>query len=321
MSATVEKRLALVGTGTAAARYIEVLPGFPELVPCGVVEPDSRASAQSPFHELRHFERVHELLRRGLIPDIAIVCTPPGDHVDDVLPLLQAGVDVIVHPPLASRPLEAEHLLEMAECAGRELTTATPERLSACLRSAADVVRSGRIGPLRQVECTLSTKCDARSGWHRDPTRSGGGVWMQLGARAIDVLEHFLGPIQRIRILELRERQGAGVEDEVVAETDHGEAGLGRVRVSWNEQLSSPLARLVGELGELALGSTQVILRADDGETVLCPGYDEREAYAAVLREHLRRRCIIDPPIDSGPDTVSWIEAAYRSVRDQRWQQ
>lgn len=319
MSGSVEKRVALIGTAPEAARMAELFADFPELVPAGWIAIGCEG-VERPLRNLERFERLEQLLQPGRVPDIAILCGPPGERQSHALPLLRAGVDLLVLAPLATRPQEAERLLEIAERTGRELTTAMPHRLSPSLREAREILREGQLGLLRYVECTLSEKRDAGADWRADPELSGGGIWMQLGPGAIDVLELLLGPIQRIRMLELRQRQRAGIEDEVMVETDHGAVGLGRIRLSWNEELTNPLVLCACEHGELAVGRSQTILRSEAGEQVVGGGYDDRAAWCAVMRDHLRRRCILDPPIDTGPESVSWIESAYRSLPGSRWQ-
>ena len=142
---------------------------------------------------------------------------------------------------------------------------------------------------------------------------------MQLGPQALDLAQMLAGRVERVRMLELSTQQGAGVDDEVWVECDHGDDRRSRLRLSWNEQRTDPIAHCVGETGELLVGPSQTILRRDSEDRVWGPGFDLRDACRSQIAEHLRRRCSLNPPIDSGPETVAWIEAAYRSLRDQRW--
>lgn len=319
MSACVVKRLAVVGASRAAEAYLDAVAQLPELVACALVEPESEREPRPLFRRLRRFRSIDELLRYRAVPDIAVLCTPPGEHRDQGLPLLRAGADLIVHMPLATRPAEAEQLLEAAERSGRELTTSVPHRLSRALLRARDALRNGAVGTLRRVEISLSEKLDAQASWRGDPALSGGGVWMQLGPQALDVLQTCAGPLERIRMLELHERQGAGVDDEVRVETAHRSGLLGCIRLTWNEQRTNPIALCAGDEGELLVGPSQMVIRREQGEEVMGRGHDARAATAEVLQEHLRRRRSLHPPIDTGPETVAWIDAAYRSLRDQRW--
>ena len=280
------------------------------------MEADARRARRPPFGELLRCGSVDELLRRGLVPEIAIVCTPTAERAEQALALLRAGVDLIVESPIATGQLEAEQLLEAAERAGRELTSAVPLRVSPALLHARQALRDGTIGELRYLETWFFDKRDARA---CDPAQTGGGAWMEQGAGALDVLELLAGPVRRIRMTALEQRQGADVEDEARVETDHGGGLFGRATISWNEAQACPLAVCHGERGEIVVGRSQTVLRSDEGDRVLGGGHDAREARCALIEEHLRRRISLDPPIETGPDTVFWIESAYASLRDGAW--
>jgi predicted dehydrogenase len=316
MGARVEKSIVVTGATRAAAGYLDTLRDFPELVPLALVEADERRARRPPFAELLRCGSVDELLRRGMVPDVAIVCSGVAERPAQALLLLRAGVDLIVESPIARGQLEAEQLLETAERAGRELTSAVPLRVSPALLRARQALRYGAIGELRFLETSFCDKRDARD---CDPEQTGGGAWMEQGPDALDVLELLAGPVRRIRMTALEQRQGADAEDEAQVETDHGGGLFGRATISWNEARACPLAVCHGERGEIVVGRSQTVLRTDAGDRVLGAGHDEREARCALVEEHLRRRIALEPPIETGPDTVFWLESAYASQRDGAW--
>ena len=317
MSARVEKKFAVIGSMHAARFFLDVLPEFPELLLDAVVSPEAPAPGDGP--PVRHFESLDDLIRYRALPDVALLCNPPGDHLEAGTALLRVGTDLLVLPPLATRFEDAEQLLEFAERAGRELTTAIPSRLSPALLGARIELDSGRIGSLHYVGVSLSEKRDPRASWRSDPERSGGGVWMQLGPQALDIVELLCGPVVRIRMLEMHSKQGGGVEDEVRVECDHGAGLHSRIALSWNEQWTDPIAHCVADGVELLVGTNQTVVRRDGRDRVCGPGYDPRDACRALVSEHLRRRCSLEPPIDTGPETVAWLESAYHTLRSERW--
>lgn len=318
MSATVEKRVAIVGAELQANAYAAALRELPELRLVSVV--GGRYAAHQPEADVPRFANVGEMLEVQGAPDFALVTTPPGRRRGDIEKALRAGVDVLIAPPLATRLEDAQALTELAELTGRELTTASPFRASAGFKRAEQLIREGAIGELQYLEINLEHKVDARTGWRAEPEVSGGGIWMQHGSCALDIAEILAGPVCRLRILQLESYQSSSVEDQAVIETDHGDGILGRIRLSWNGGSRRPLALCVGSQGELAVGYSQLILRVGDAIERIAPGHDAHDALVGSLREHLRRRCTSQPPMDSGPDRVNWIEAGYRSVRENRWQ-
>jgi predicted dehydrogenase len=318
MPAVLEKSVALVGAGRAAREWLEILPEFPELALAAVVDPDA---ARLRDVRARGFASVAAMLDSGLVPRVAILCTPPSLHLELIEPLLRAGVDVLVEPPLATTPADADRIAEIAERADRCAVTATRLRTASSVGIARARIAAGAIGRLCAVEISLGVKRDAREGWRGDPALSGGGAWMELGPDALDAVEAFAGPVRRIRVLEAASLQNADVEDEVRVETEHDGGVVGILRVSWNDQATRPIARCIGDRGEITLGRAQTILRGEDGrEEILCGAFDDTSALATVLNDFLREYHGRERRVDTGAQTLAWIHAGYRSVSSRRWE-
>ncbi len=321
MSAVSGKQFGIFGLGAAAAPYLSALEAFPEIELTVAVEPDPDAAQRVADHGAAVFASVEEMLDRCRVPDVAIICAPPAVHADVAIPLLMGGADLLVESPLATTPDDADEIDSLAERLGRVLVTAAPFRSSLAVLDARVAIAGGRIGTLLGVEAVLSAKRDASTGWRADPEVSGGGVWMDLGPGALDVVEALAGPIERIRMLECMREQGTGVEDEAIVETDHGARGAARILLSWNKASVDPIARCIGESGEILIGWSQAVLRTADRKEVLSSGHDEATACRALITNVLRKRMAPDPPPDHGALAVSWIHAAYRSLRDNAWQE
>ncbi len=310
MSALTEKRVAVVGPGEAGRTYLELLAEVPELRLAGVVAHDrgSRAIAAPRFRSIR------ELLAREGAPHVALICSPARDHATHAAALLRAGADVLIAPPLARDPCEADRIAALAERAGRVAYTAAPLRVLPALRKARRLIDSGHIGRLCAIECELSDKRSAAA-----PGGGSSGVWLDSGPHAIDVVEALAGPIERIRMLETSKLQAGPVEDEVYVEVEHRDRLLSRLRLSWNGERNAPIARCIGDRGELTIGRAQTVLHTEDGDEAL-PGepYSEHEAYREVLRDFLATCRAPERPLDHGAQSVAWIHAAYRSLG--RWE-
>jgi predicted dehydrogenase len=321
MSAVAQKDVAVLGLGEAAVPYLDALESFPELRLIAVVDPDEQPDRASfPDHTFA-FRSVEQMLHNRRVPDVAVICAPPATRADLAIPLLLAGVDLLVESPLATMPEDADWIDATAERLGRVLVTAAPFRASLAVLEAKVAIAAGRIGKLLGVEAVLSAKRDARNGWRADPMLSGGGVWMDLGPSALDVVEALIGPLERIRMLECRQEQAGGVEDEAVVETSHGRRGSARILLSWNKKLVEPIARCIGESGEILIGWSQAVLRSCGHDEVLSSGHDQATACRALLTGVLKRRLEPQPTPDHGALAVSWIHAAYRSLRDKAWQE
>ena len=124
MSAVAEKRLLLLGAGRTAAVYREALAEYPELVLESIVDAGCQRSQVQDDGSPRRLRSVNDLLRSGVSPHIAVVCSADAKDPEDLRQLLMAGVDLLVESPLASNRHDAEGLTQLAERLGRVLMTA-----------------------------------------------------------------------------------------------------------------------------------------------------------------------------------------------------
>lgn len=313
-----EKQVALVGLGSRAAAYRDALQELPELDLIAVIEPEPQRRMRARAEGLCVFASVSEMLDAGLRPVLSIVCSPPATRLEISELLLLTGSDLLIEPPLSPIPAEAEHLRATAHRLGRTLVDAAPWRLARPVACARRLIDAGRIGGLVRVECAFSRKLDPDQSWRGDPSVSGGGVWMEKGPRALDLLTGLLGEPRRIRMLEGRREQGCDVEDEVRVETDHDGGVRGLARLSWNRSAGEPIARCVGSEGQLLLGQAQSVLSTEAGDAVVGGGFDEGEALVRVLRDFLDRR--LHRTAGPGDEPAAWIHAGYRSLTSARWE-
>jgi predicted dehydrogenase len=299
MSAVSEKRVAIIGAGASGRALARSLKD--ELTLDAVVDPDLRAARALAGSAAAHAS-VFELLARRRAPDLALICAPPALHLELATPLLRAGADLLVAPPLATTPDDGELLTELAERLGRVLLCRSA--LAAGARSAGVARALGRdVGRVARVEIELARERDARGGWRGDPALSGGGVLMHLGPAALELAELLAGRLEQVRLLSADRLQRAEVEDAVQLETAHDDGALASIHLTWNEP-GAARARCEGARGELAL---DVSLDGDAG----C---------AALLRELVGRRGRPDAICDEGARMLGWLHAAYRSRELNRWQ-
>ncbi len=301
MSASSEKRIAIVGSVEPATRYRMAIAELPELVP------DAAAS-------------VSELLERGPLPELAVICTPIARRADEADLLLRGGVDVLVSNPLAAERSAALCIVELAERLARTLMTAAPWCFFDAVSRAQELIRAGRIGSLHSVVTTLTRKLDLHRSPPGGPNGESSGIWMNAGPDGLDLIEALAGPLERLWMVRQTARQGAGVEDEARVEAEHAGGVRSRIELSWNAETPEPIARCIGERGEIIIGWAQSLVRCGEEERVFASGYDEVAAYRRVLEQFLRERMDSEPREDHGDQALAWLEAGYRSHETQRWE-
>ena len=287
MSAVREKHVAVIGLGETAETYLAVLPHFPELCLSAVVEPRPERLRHLGDCDLQVYKSTDAMLDSCHVPDLAIVASPTGSHFEIAIPLLLAGCDLLLERPMASTPNDAMRLSDCAERLGRVLITASQFRGCPALATARAAIATDLIGPLQSVECTLSGKRSSQTGWRSEPALSGGGVWMDLGVDALDLVTHLLGEPERIRMVSFR--QDGPVEEEACVETEHAGGTRSQIQLSWNQQIAAPIARCIGERGEIWVTHTRTFARTAEGERTLCEGTDPSQGPGRDIAALLRR--------------------------------
>lgn len=109
-------------------------------------------------------------------PDIVAVATPGGTHVEMIRGALEHRCHLFVEKPLANTVEDAGLLYRLAEAAGVKTAYAASFRYQPSVPLARELILTGEIGPLREIECVSHYRWPrlASFGWpHRLET--GGG--------------------------------------------------------------------------------------------------------------------------------------------------
>lgn len=85
--------------------------------------------------------------------DVCLVCTPDHWHALPTIAACQAGKDVYVEKPLATSIGEGRAMRNVAREKGRICQMGTHWRSGEHFREAAEMVRAGKLGKVRQVRC------------------------------------------------------------------------------------------------------------------------------------------------------------------------
>lgn len=280
------RRVAIIGCGGIARAHAAALRQLPDLALAGVV--DSHADALARGVEefgVPGFASLDELLAADSV-DVACVCTPPATHRTLTGTLLRAGIDVLCEKPLATTSGDARAMKAEAAEYHRRLSISQKFRHVADLRLAGERVRSGDIGVPLAYTVTFCAPVDVRGRWPSDPSLSGGGVLMDNGPHAFDVLGHVLdAPIDHVTAVFGRPILAPPVEDTVNLLFRTTSGSTGRIELSWAYS-SKDLDYLVvvGSEGTIRVGWTGGFTR-QHGECEWTPfgsGYDKEAAFRGV---------------------------------------
>lgn len=135
-------------------------------------------------------------------PDIDVVdiVSPGSSHVEIAIAALEAGKHVLCEKPLANTVEQAEAMTAAAAAArshGVRAMVGFSYRRVPAIAFARQLVQDGRIGTVRQVRALYLqdwlADADGPMTWRLDKSLAGSGALGDIGAHAIDLVEHVTG--------------------------------------------------------------------------------------------------------------------------------
>lgn len=132
--------------------------------------------------------------------DVVDICTPGDSHAEIAIAALDAGKHVLCEKPLANTVAEAEAMTAAAERARargiRSMVGFSYRRVPA-IGFARSLVQEGRLGAIRQVRALYLQDWlrdeDGPMTWRLDKALAGSGSLGDIGAHAVDLVEHLTG--------------------------------------------------------------------------------------------------------------------------------
>lgn len=153
--------MGFIGMGLISDGHVRSFPGMKNVQPIAVCdvreEPLKKAVgilSEKGFKDIIATPRFEEVISN---PDIQAVCvtTPDHWHAAIALAALKAGKDVYVEKPMTLTIDEGKALVAAEKKYGRILQVGSQQRSSVHFRIAANLVRNGMIGDIKEVYCRL----------------------------------------------------------------------------------------------------------------------------------------------------------------------
>ncbi|MGE0462721.1 MAG: Gfo/Idh/MocA family protein [Vicinamibacterales bacterium] len=142
MSTAAPLRAAVVGVGHLGRHHARVLATLPGVSLVGVVDTDANRAAEiARVHGTEAIGRVEDLVGRV---DAVSVAVPTEAHAAVAIPLMAAGVHVLVEKPMTRALNEADQLLDAARRAGVVLAVGHIEHFNPAVEAARPHLREPR---------------------------------------------------------------------------------------------------------------------------------------------------------------------------------
>lgn len=222
-------RFGIVSTADIGTQ--KVIPGIQKADNCEVVAIASRSieRAREAAAELdipEAFGSYEDLLASDGV-DAVYIPVPNHLHREWTIGAARAGKHVLCEKPLALSSADAQEMVEACEAAGVSLMEAFMYRLHPSWQKVVDLVRSGRIGPVRATETAFSFYNDDPSNI-RNRVDMGGGALMDIGCYAINAARMiFEGePVRVVAAIDRHPEFGTDTTASAILEFERGQAAF-----------------------------------------------------------------------------------------------
>lgn len=196
-------RVSLIGLGMMARSHLhEILPRTDtDVVAVCEPSPDAYAAAVVQFRESGRSVPPNEPDWTRFVAtyadrlDAAFIVTPHALHFDQASACLEAHLDVLLEKPMVMTTDEAIRLIETRDRTGRLLVVGFQGSLSAQVREASRLLRSGELGRTLNLNAMVWQNWETvtRGGWRQDARISGGGFLFDTGAHMLNTVVDLLG--------------------------------------------------------------------------------------------------------------------------------
>ena len=210
----------------------------------------------------------YQLMMESEDLDLIVVTTPVFLHHRMAMTALKKGIAVFMEKPLA---LNGEESFELASASGK-ITTCVGycRRFMATYQMAKHLLETEKLGKALSFgsHMFVTQNMDESTGWQYDPKKSGGGVLMDLGSHALDMVHFLLGDVHTVSARALA-TMSSGAETSAHVDLELRNGINGSMDVSWSEpgfRLPEMLIDIKTEFGRIRVCEKYIIL-TDERET------------------------------------------------------
>lgn len=318
-------RVSLIGCGRIGTTHLQALKSIEEVEIAAVADENPEAAkAFAASANCPSYTDYKEMIDK-VGPDVACVCTPPASHPEISIYALEHGAHVLCEKPFAIHTVCASRMVDAAEKAGRYLTMASKFRFVEDVSKAKELVEDGVLGHMVLAEIAFCGRADMRGRWPSDPAFSGGGVLIDNGSHAVDIIRYLLGPISRVQAQHGRNIQELPVEDTSMVFVETVDGVWGRIDLSWCiEKNHDAYICMHGDQGMLVVGWKSSRYRRYDSQewVTFGNGYNKLDAFKRQHQNFVdsingRAKPLINA--NDSYESVHVVEVAYRSSALSKW--
>jgi len=212
---SVTHRIAIAGIGAVGDLHADCVAEIDGAeVVAGSCRTESKGREFAAEYDAEWFAETDAMLDEA-DPDVLIVCTPSGAHLEPTVAAAERGIDVLCEKPLEITTERVDQMIDAAEEHGVRLGGVFQQRFDPSVQRVHEAATEGRFGDLSMGAAYVPWWRDDdyyRDAWQGTEALDGGGALMNQSIHGVDAIQWLAGA-------------AAGVDDEnpvaeVVAFTD-----------------------------------------------------------------------------------------------------
>jgi predicted dehydrogenase len=314
-------RWGIIGCGDVCE--VKSGPGFQKASGSALVAVMRRDGAKAADFAKRHgvprcYDDAADLIRDPEV-DAIYIATPPGAHLEHALAVAAAGKPCYVEKPMALNHEDCTVMNDAFARAGLPLFVAYYRRCLPRFQRVGQLLDDEAIGRLTTVLVRHLRRPTAKSGWRFDPEAAGGGLFVDVGSHTLDLLDHWLGPLEVVAGGASRFGEGR-VEDVVNASfrTSSGAVGVGVW--SFVADRDEECVELIGSQGRIhvsVFGADPVQLHTHGGVQTFAepaPPHVQQPLIQTIV-DQLRGRGACPSTGESGARTTRVVDTVLEGFR------
>ena len=246
-------RIGIVGCGQMGRWHLDGYKGNPsvELVAFADTQVD-RARSFANEAGVKVYGSHLEMLEHERLHGVSI-CTVPATHRQIALDCLEAGIHVLCEKPLAISLKEALDMNRKADEKGLLLLTAFKFRFYDEVLKAKELIDKGSLGRILNFRLMFSGYMNMTQTWYVNKELSGGGVIMDNGPHAVDLVRFLLGEISSVNVDMTHFTNGVEDNAKLTLGLGNGLAGTCDLSWSFSPPPSNAYLEIYGEDGTVLL--------------------------------------------------------------------
>ncbi|TNJ39613.1 Gfo/Idh/MocA family protein [Phaeobacter sp. B1627] len=243
MDTTKRPVIALIGAGMVAKTHVAACVDAAQKVRLKGISSRSNARADALAKDASS-QLGHDVITYGSVDAIAsdpeidfvIIATPPNVRLELIEPLAQAGKHILLEKPIGRTAGESRDIVDACKSAGVKLGIVFQHRARSASQIAAEMIKSGELGPLGLVE--MNVPWWREQAYYDEPgrgtyERDGGGVLISQAIHTIDLALSLTGPVMSVQAMAKTTRfHHMESEDFVVAGLEFTNGAVGSLVAS-----------------------------------------------------------------------------------------